>query len=314
MEGSTKDSFETLLHYLESDLTASYAASPIHLDEDLASYHPSFLSVSQDGPERRPSQPAACVITGETTTKPYNFTSTGSTVSGSFAQRGKHRRALSETTYKLPDMFMSDNVVLKDAELPVPDLTSELHLSAYLNDRNSNSGEGLLALCADSGADITESCLTNDVLSEHDPLNHTHESKGESCRPSHQGPSTHHHSLSTDGPMNGLEDFLMGNLDFFESKKGADIDNLSELSVLDPRRAKRILSNRLSAARSKERKVKYIAELEQKVQKLQTEATSLSAQLSALQRDSNGLSIQNNELKLRLQAMEQQAHLRDGRH
>jgi len=45
----------------------------------------------------------------------------------------------------------------------------------------------------------------------------------------------------------------------------------------------RIWANRQSAARSKERKMRYIAELERKVQTLQTEATTLSAQLASLQ-------------------------------
>jgi DNA polymerase III delta prime subunit len=45
----------------------------------------------------------------------------------------------------------------------------------------------------------------------------------------------------------------------------------------------RVLANRQSAARSKERRMRYIAELEQKVQILQTEATTLSAQLTLLQ-------------------------------
>jgi hypothetical protein len=44
-----------------------------------------------------------------------------------------------------------------------------------------------------------------------------------------------------------------------------------------------VLANRQSAARSKERKMRYIVELEQKVQILQTEATTLSAQLTLLQ-------------------------------
>ncbi|KAF3492687.1 hypothetical protein DY000_02058136 [Brassica cretica] len=73
----------------------------------------------------------------------------------------------------------------------------------------------------------------------------------------------------------------------------------------------RILANRQSAARSKERKARYIQELERKVQSLQTEATTLSAQLTLFQRDTNGLANENTELKLRLQAMEQQAHLRN---
>ena len=45
----------------------------------------------------------------------------------------------------------------------------------------------------------------------------------------------------------------------------------------------RILANRQSAARSKERKLRYISELEHKVQTLQNEATALSAQLTLLQ-------------------------------
>ena len=46
---------------------------------------------------------------------------------------------------------------------------------------------------------------------------------------------------------------------------------------------RRVLANRQSAARSKERRMRYIAELEHKVQILQTEATTLSAQLTHLQ-------------------------------
>lgn len=103
----------------------------------------------------------------------------------------------------------------------------------------------------------------------------------------------------------------------------------------------RILANRQSAARSKERKLRYISELEYKVQKLQTEATTLSTQVTILQvpienvvvflqrffsdfsffywifmylvqKDFTELSNLNSELKFRVQAMEQQAQLRDG--
>ncbi|XVF45395.1 hypothetical protein PTKIN_Ptkin02bG0202100 [Pterospermum kingtungense] len=96
-----------------------------------------------------------------------------------------------------------------------------------------------------------------------------------------------------------------------ELKKIMANEKLAEIAMTDPKRAKRILANRQSAARSKERKMRYISELEHKVQTLQTEATTLSAQLTLLQRDFVGLTNQNNELKFRLQAMEQQAQLRD---
>ncbi|XP_073137876.1 cytokinin dehydrogenase 3-like [Henckelia pumila] len=72
----------------------------------------------------------------------------------------------------------------------------------------------------------------------------------------------------------------------------------AEIALSDPKRAKRTEN-------------KNIAKLEHKVQTIQTEATTLSAQLTLLQRDSACLANQNNELKFRLQAMEQQAQLRD---
>ncbi|CAN0872323.1 bZIP transcription factor 29 [Linum grandiflorum] len=104
-----------------------------------------------------------------------------------------------------------------------------------------------------------------------------------------------------------------GNGEFTEGelKKIMSNDKLTELAMADPKRVKRILANRLSAARSKERKMRYIAELELKVQGLQAEATTLSAQVTVLQRDSANLTSQNNELKFRLQSIEQQTQLKD---
>ncbi|GJX12019.1 hypothetical protein Tco_0201878 [Tanacetum coccineum] len=49
--------------------------------------------------------------------------------------------------------------------------------------------------------------------------------------------------------------------------------------------------------------------IKRKVQTLQTETKSLSALLTLLQRDVHGLTAENNELKLRLQTMEQQGYM-----
>ncbi|KAL3365618.1 hypothetical protein AABB24_010640 [Solanum stoloniferum] len=114
----------------------------------------------------------------------------------------------------------------------------------------------------------------------------------------------HRHSNSVDSSS-----LLM--TESIEAKKAMAPDKLAELWTIDPKRAKRILANRQSAARSKERKARYISELERKVQTLQVEATTLSTQLTLFQRDTTGLTNENTELKLRLQAMEQQAQLRD---
>ncbi|XP_059275984.1 probable transcription factor PosF21 [Lycium ferocissimum] len=94
-----------------------------------------------------------------------------------------------------------------------------------------------------------------------------------------------------------------------EIKKAKSAAKLAELALKDPRRAKKIMANRLAAVRSKEKKIRYITELERKVQALQTEATPMFAQLTLLQVVTNGLAAKNSELKLQLQTMEQQVHL-----
>ncbi|KAK4434593.1 bZIP transcription factor 18 [Sesamum alatum] len=143
----------------------------------------------------------------------------------------------------------------------------------------------------------------------------------------------HHRSLSMDSgfgnfhfgessPSNSLDeksakinlDFGEGGFSETELRKIMADERLAEIAVSDPKRAKRILANRQSAARSKERKLHYISELEHKVQTLQTEATALSAQITIMQKDHAELINQNNELKFRIQAMEQQAQLRDALH
>ncbi|KAJ8557969.1 hypothetical protein K7X08_004735 [Anisodus acutangulus] len=121
------------------------------------------------------------------------------------------------------------------------------------------------------------------------------------------GGGGHRHSNSMDGSF----DTSSFESESLSVKKAMAPDRLAELSLIDPKRAKRILANRQSAARSKERKTRYTSELERKVQTLQTEATTLSAQITVLQRDTSGLTAENKELKFRLQASEQHAHLRD---
>ncbi|KAL9672063.1 hypothetical protein QQ045_028311 [Rhodiola kirilowii] len=126
----------------------------------------------------------------------------------------------------------------------------------------------------------------------------------------------HQHSQSMDGLstikpemfMSGSEESSSAS----DSKKAMSAAKLVELALVDPKRAKRIWANRQSAARSKERKMRYIAELEWQFQTLQTKATSLTARLNLLQqKDTIGLMAENNELKVRLQTIEQQVMLQD---
>ncbi|KAJ0258259.1 bZIP transcription factor 18 [Hirschfeldia incana] len=191
-----------------------------------------------------------------------------------------HRRAHSEVQFRLPE----------DLDLSEPfggfeDLGSEDDIFCTYMDIEKLGGSG------------SDSAPRSDNPFSGGGENVGREEGGSSSRPRHR------HSLSVDGGSSSLESI--------EAKKAMAPDKLAELWVVDPKRAKRIIANRQSAARSKERKARYIMELERKVQTLQTEATTLSAQLSLFQRDTTGLSTENTELKLRLQVMEQQAKLRD---
>ncbi|KAK7380466.1 hypothetical protein VNO78_32977 [Psophocarpus tetragonolobus] len=121
----------------------------------------------------------------------------------------------------------------------------------------------------------------------------------------------HRHSNSMDGSSTTSFEADSAMVMMDGVKKAMAPDKLAELALIDPKRAKRILANRQSAARSKERKIRYTSELERKVQTLQTEATNLSAQLTMLQRDTTDLTAENKELKIRLEALEQEAQLRE---
>ncbi|KAK7300798.1 hypothetical protein RJT34_11649 [Clitoria ternatea] len=205
----------------------------------------------------------------------------GATSSTLFARSGgsHHRRAHSEVSFRLPDDMMelspSDPFAVGSSTASMDEIGSEDDLfSTYIDMDKLGGANG-----SGNGADPSG------------------EREKSPARPRHR------HSSSVDGSSSFGE--------IMEAKKAMPPDKLAELWAIDPKRAKRILANRQSAARSKERKARYIQELERKVQTLQTEATTLSAQLTLYQRDTTGLSTENTELKLRLQAMEQQAQLRD---
>ncbi|TKY56606.1 Transcription factor RF2b [Spatholobus suberectus] len=205
-------------------------------------------------------------------------TTAGASSSSLFARSSgsHHRRAHSEVSFRLPDDMMdlspSDPFAGGSSTASMEEIGSEDDLFSTYIDVDGSGAAG-------NGADPN----------------------GE--REKSPARLRHRHSSSVDGFASFGE--------IMEAKKAMPPDKLAELWTIDPKRAKRILANRQSAARSKERKAHYIQELERKVQTLQTEATTLSAQLTLYQRDTTGLSTENTELKLRLQAMEQQAQLRD---
>ncbi|KAL8134425.1 transcription factor VIP1-like [Apium graveolens] len=210
-------------------------------------------------------------------------------------RRTHHRRAQSETFFR----FNDDDDILLD------DVVADFDLST-LDDILPVPDDVQLKQKQSSGPSISNTNTSHfrSLSVDADFFDGLSLGGGDDDEKGAQGSvRTHRHSNSMDG----------GSFSSFENNanKGLAPHKLAELSLIDPKRAKRILANRQSAARSKERKTRYTNELERKVHTLRNEATTLSAQVTLLQRDTTGLTIENKELKLRLQALEQQAHLRD---
>mmetsp|Transcript_39332 Transcript_39332/g.47662 ORF Transcript_39332/g.47662 Transcript_39332/m.47662 type:complete len:255 (-) Transcript_39332:581-1345(-) len=82
-------------------------------------------------------------------------------------------------------------------------------------------------------------------------------------------------------------------------------------ALLDPKRAKRILANRQSAARSKERKLRYIAELERKVSVLQAHSQSAEKDYNLMQEETKALLAEKEDLQQQLERIEKEVNDRE---
>ncbi|RCV29665.1 hypothetical protein SETIT_6G030200v2 [Setaria italica] len=87
--------------------------------------------------------------------------------------------------------------------------------------------------------------------------------------------------------------------------------SLQELVNTDPKRAKRMLSNRLSAAKRKAIKDMHIHELECNIEMLEWKRKTLSADLQLMQEKQAELEAHNKEICMMVQELEQQAMLKD---
>jgi chromosome segregation ATPase len=83
------------------------------------------------------------------------------------------------------------------------------------------------------------------------------------------------------------------------------------LASLDPKRAKRIMANRQSAARSKERKLKHTQDLERRVAQLQAELAAAGAAATQVEQQVGLLSRERSDLETHLDALERHKAVRD---
>ncbi|MCO5548995.1 hypothetical protein L7F22_002461 [Adiantum nelumboides] len=233
-----------------------------------------------------------------------NFNTNMSLMSDIPPRHRGHRRAHSEVPFRLPDDVCFEHGEPALLETPsVSDEACDDLFSMYIDvDQLNSSAETLATANGPLPASGSHSLLPSHHMRSisMDGVD-SHSGNGSRKMTSSKQLSASLEKIKQEYPT----------LESLEVKKAMAANKLAELALIDPKRVKRILANRQSAARSKERKTRYIAELERKVQILQTEATTLSAQLTMLQRDTSGLTSENSELKVRLQSMEQQGHLCD---
>ncbi|KAJ4906110.1 Basic-leucine zipper (bZIP) transcription factor family protein [Raphanus sativus] len=91
-------------------------------------------------------------------------------------------------------------------------------------------------------------------------------------------------------------------------------ESLKELAASDPEHVKRILSKRQSAALSKEKKARIMMEeheLQEKLETLQAEAETLSAQIRLTQRGRFLVESKNIEMRIRYKETKQRVKLSD---
>lgn len=77
-----------------------------------------------------------------------------------------------------------------------------------------------------------------------------------------------------------------------------------ELALLDPKKARRIIANRQSAARSKERKMKYIEDLETQVSQANAEKDALAEDRGRVLKQNDGLASKIIATKAQLEALQ----------
>ncbi|CAO2200909.1 unnamed protein product [Urochloa humidicola] len=96
-----------------------------------------------------------------------------------------------------------------------------------------------------------------------------------------------------------------------EKEKIRKDKNLQDLVKTDPKKVKRLVSNRICAAKRKAIKDMHTLELERQVETLQRKCNAKSAELQLLQQQRAALKIEYKEMNMRMHELERQLKLKD---
>ncbi|KAL9299397.1 putative transcription factor bZIP family [Arabidopsis thaliana] len=118
-------------------------------------------------------------------------------------------------------------------------------------------------------------------------------------------------SSSVDGDENasGLE-FDTSDYTDDELNKIAKSTKLQKIAS-DPKKVRRILKNRESAACSRQRKLQYMIDLEHRINVLENENAAIFEKIKLLENNKTMMMNEKKEITIRIESLEQQAQLRD---
>ncbi|WVY97978.1 hypothetical protein V8G54_030129 [Vigna mungo] len=98
------------------------------------------------------------------------------------------------------------------------------------------------------------------------------------------------------------------------ARKPMGPEELAELAMVDPKKAKRIIANRESAAKSKERKKRYLIELQKNVELLGIQITKVFDNICMLEMANRGRAVHVKEHRVKLDVMREEDRIKDGMH
>ncbi|VYS52284.1 unnamed protein product [Arabidopsis thaliana] len=113
-------------------------------------------------------------------------------------------------------------------------------------------------------------------------------------------------------PGNVSSSSSVGSSDYTDDElnKIAKSTKLQEIAS-DPKKVRRILKNRESAARSKQRKLQYMIDLEHRINFLENENASIFEKIKLLENDKTMIMNEKKEIMIQIESLEQQVQLRD---
>ncbi|KAK9087939.1 hypothetical protein Syun_030333 [Stephania yunnanensis] len=87
--------------------------------------------------------------------------------------------------------------------------------------------------------------------------------------------------------------------------------NVNELMLTDPEKARRVMSNRRSAENSRERRLRYVAELEKQQRELKAQTMELMLKLAFIEEEAKDMEALRGVLKLATETMEEKVKSQD---